>query len=170
MFRMMLGVSRKVSLAACPKVRQPDRRDGDRVRPDDYRTAPRGAREVVCQLGDGQAGFRECNPDRAASRHDRRGDRASHRLLRLGGPRRVADAPSGGTRLRVGAPIPELHQRTGMATAAGRYGQSPAARPASMASSSSSEPMRIGPLNQFLADSTHHPPKNRNAAPTVSGA
>ena len=39
-----------------------------------------------------------------------------------------------------------------------------------MRSSSSSEPIRTGPLNQFLAESTHHPPKRMKAPPTVSGA
>ena len=51
-----------------------------------------------------------------------------------------------------------------------RAAQSPEAKPASMRSSSSSVPIRTGPLNQFLAESTHHPPKRRKAPPTVSGA
>ncbi len=41
---------------------------------------------------------------------------------------------------------------------------------ASSCSSSSSVPIRTGPLNQFFADSTHQPPKRMNAPPIVSGA
>ncbi len=41
---------------------------------------------------------------------------------------------------------------------------------ASSCSSSSSVPIRTGPLNQFLAESTHQPPKRTKAPPTRSGA
>ena len=42
--------------------------------------------------------------------------------------------------------------------------------PASILASSSSEPIRIGPLNHLLAETTHQPPNRMNAPPTVSGA
>lgn len=40
----------------------------------------------------------------------------------------------------------------------------------SIRSSSSSVPMRTGPSNHLLAESTHQPPKSSRAPPTVSGA
>ena len=33
-----------------------------------------------------------------------------------------------------------------------------------------SVPIRTGPLNHLFAESTHQPPKSRNAPPIVSGA